>query len=187
MQYATTPAWMYVVLLVLGAAFILGDVIVLIGAPQAVGPVAWIWLAMSSGFILVAVQGLASARNDDRVRRTGIRARGTVLSATATRASVNRIPQWALALRVESGGDPYDATLKVATGVPPPSGTALAVRVDPLRRDHVVLAPDDDPLPAPPATADTVRLLGELEQLHAGGSIGDADYETLKRKLLGEP
>jgi hypothetical protein len=104
MQYATTPAWMYVVLLVLGAAFILGDVIVLIGAPQAVGPVAWIWLAMSSGFILVAVQGLASARNDDRVRRTGIRARGTVLSATATRASVNRIPQWALALRVESGG-----------------------------------------------------------------------------------
>jgi hypothetical protein len=144
---------MYIVLLVIGASFVLGDVVLLIGAPQSVGVVGWVWLAMSSAFILLAVQRLASARGDDRVRRCGIRARGTVLSVKPTRATVNRVPQWAIELRVESGGDPYDATLKAATGVPPAAGSSFTVRVDPQRRDHVVLAPDDDDDVPPPGGA----------------------------------
>jgi hypothetical protein len=39
---------------------------------------------------------------------------------------------------------------------------------------------------APGDTAETVRLLGELEKMRASGSLGDAEFDSLKRKLLGE-
>ena len=38
---------------------------------------------------------------------------------------------------------------------------------------------------APTNAAETVRLLADLDRMHASGTIGDADFDALKRKLLG--
>ena len=35
-------------------------------------------------------------------------------------------------------------------------------------------------------TATTVKMLGDLERMHASGALADDECDALKRKLLGE-
>ena len=39
---------------------------------------------------------------------------------------------------------------------------------------------------ATPDAAETVKLLADLDRMHASGALGDAEFDALKRKLLGE-
>jgi hypothetical protein len=260
MRYATTPAWVYVMLIVMGLGFMAGSAGFALWVPPPAGPlVCVIWIVMGAGFVFFSLRALRGRRDDARILREGTRATATLLSAKTTGWVVNNVPQWALRLRIDGAGAPYETTLKLQTYNPPSNGATMAVRVDPLRREHVVLSDDDagatSPGSAPaivspgmtavapgvtvldargtdigatvldalrragmldgnatatvnadgsrtitsasytvdgaaqgtPADpAETVRLLGELDRMHASGALGDAEFDALKRKLLGE-
>lgn len=250
MRYATIPAWTYVMLIVMGVGFICGAVPFWLFVPVSGHAVAVIWVLMGLGFVVFSMRALAGRRDDDRIRRQGIRATATLLSANYTGMTVNNVPQFALHLRIDGNGPSYETKIKLLTFNPPSDGSTMSVRVDPQRRQHVVLADDTDDAAsngttvsaasstaptitagdgsqiaalvaealrraqsgapgssmvvnpdgsrtitsttveaggAPPAAADTVRLLGQLDKLHSSGAIDDAEFDSLKRKLLGEP
>jgi hypothetical protein len=187
MRYATTPTWVPVMLTVMGVGFIGGGIAFVLTAPGAGMVLGPIWLVMGGAFVFFSVRSMRGRRDDERIRSEGIRATATLLSAKTTGWVVNSVPQWALRLRIEGAGAPYEATLKLQTYNPPPNGAAMAVRVDPLRRAHIVLADDavqTDAGEPPIDTADTVRLLAELDQLRSTGALGQAEFDTLKARLL---
>jgi len=253
MRYTTTPRWVYIMLIVMGIGFAAGAVPFWLFVPVSGHFVAIIWLLMGVGFVFFSMRALASRRDDERLRRDGLRATGTVVSANTTGWMINNVPQWALKLRIDGAGPSYETTLKLTTFNPPDNGASFSVRVDPQKKQHVVLASDDDdaappirstlagikpdwPVTAPPGAtvidargtdvgnavldalrragivdgtaaasangtitstsvsaggapadaAETVKLLAQLDQMHASGAIGDAEFESLKRKLLGE-
>jgi hypothetical protein len=256
MRYATTPRWVYIMLIVMGAGFMAGAFGFLLWVPQPTGAiVGGIWLVMGAGFVFFSLRTLVRRREDEQIARTGSAASATVLSAQMTGLIVNEVPQWALHLRIDGYGASYETKLKLLTYNPPNNGATFAVRVDPARREHVVMAPDDAPaanasgvagvdpatvadvtsagLPAgmqssilealrkaglgdgeatttvnpdgsrtitmtsvnsvngtagnaPVDAAETVKLLAELDRMHSSGALGDAEFDTLKKKLLGE-
>ncbi|HEY0394995.1 MAG TPA: SHOCT domain-containing protein [Candidatus Elarobacter sp.] len=244
MRYSTTPAWIYVMLIVMGIGFGAGSVPFALFVPAPAGPlVGFVWLAMASGFVIFSVRALANRKSDERIRQSGTRAVATVVSAKTTGWVINNVPQWALRLRIDGAGAPYETGFKLCTYSPPPNGASFTVRIDPARREHVVMAGDGDADAraggtvfsptgaaagadvgtliadalrssgvgspgttttvnadgsrtitstsvqvggAPADTAETVRLLGELEKMRASGALGDAEFDSLKRKLLGE-
>lgn len=264
MRYTTTPRWVYFMLIVMGIGFAAGAVPFWLFVPVSGHFVAIMWLLMGFGFVFFSMRALASRRDDERIRRDGLRATATVLSATTTGLMINNVPQWALKLRIDGAGPSYETTIKLTTFGPPNDGSTFSVRVDPQKKQHVVLASDSDDEPparstlagikpdwpptaspgttvidargtdvgnavldalrragivdattaasanggaavtinpdgsrtitstsvnvggAPSDAAETVKLLAQLDQLHASGTIGDAEFETLKRKLLGE-
>jgi hypothetical protein len=249
MRYAMTPAWVYVMLIVMGVGFMAGAVGFVLWVPAPTGAsVGIVWLLMGGGFVFFSLRALRGRRDDERIRREGTAATATLLSAKTTGLIVNGVPQWALRLRIDGAGSPYETTLKLQTYNPPATGATLGVRIDPLRRQHVVLAADGDgAVPAAPGAAafrlggdtapqveaaiaaalrqaglgdsgttstlnpdgsrtitsttfsidgsrpnaapdaaETVRLLADLDRMHANGTLGDAEFDALKRKLLGE-
>jgi len=255
MRYTTTPRWVYIMLIVMGIGFAAGAVPFWLFVPVSGHFVAIIWLLMGFGFVYFSMRALAGRRDDERIRREGLRATATLVSATTTGWMINNVPQWALKLRIDGAGASYESTMKLTTFNPPPNGSSFSVRVDPLKKQHIVMADDTDDATSSGATstvassgmttiapgvtvldargndvgatvldalrragmldgnatatvnadgsrtitstsvttgaatgdaAETVRLLGELERLHASGTIGDAEFDTLKRKLLGE-
>lgn len=245
MRYATTPAWVYVMLIVMGAGFMAGAAAFVLWVPAPTGGVVGlVWLVMGGSFVFFSIRALRGRRDDERIRREGTPATATLLNAKMTGLIVNDVPQWALHLRIDGAGSPYETTLKLQTYNPPPEGATLGVRVDPLRRLHVVLSGDGDVAPVtgaggftragtvgpqvesaiaaalrqagigdagttstlnpdgsrtitstsfsvgrsasngPPDAAETVRLLADLDRMHADGTLSDADFDALKRKLL---
>jgi hypothetical protein len=240
MRYATTPGWVYVMLIVMGLGFTGGAGAFILFVPQPTGAIVGaIWLVMGAGFVFFSVRALRGRRDDERIRRDGTPATATLLSAQTTGLIVNNVPQWKLRLRIDGAGASYEAAMKLCTYNPPANGATFTVRIDPVRRQHVVLADDGAPVPevntgspelaaaiaaalqqsgqsgttstvnsdgsrtitmttvdagalrqaqddgAPTNAAETVRLLADLDRMHASGTIGDADFDTLKRKLLG--
>lgn len=272
MRYFSTPAWVNVMLIVMGLVFAAAGAaaIVLVGPSPKPAEIIFgaIFLATGAGLVIFPVLALRERRDDERIRREGTAATATLLAAKPTGLFVNEVPQWALRLRIDGVGAAYEATLKLLTYDPPPTGTTMGVRVDPVRREHVVLS--DDPANAAPGAgavqlgaggmspqveaalaaalrqagiggagttstinpdgsrtittttittgtgavtgtasgaddtgvanaasdadgggaapdaAETVRLLADLDRMHASGALGDAEFDALKRKLLGE-
>ena len=228
-------------LIVMGVGFTAGALAFFLYAPPPTGAiVGGIWLLMGTAMEFFSLRALRGRRGEERIRREGTPATATLLDAKTTGWTINGVPQWALRLRIDGAGATYETRLKLLTYSPPPSGTVFSVRIDPLRRDHVVLA-DDAPAAggassdgveaavaaalrqagltqgesavvnpdgsrtitsvsttfvgggaapggsaAPRDAAETVRLLAELDRMHAGGALGDAEFDAVKRKLLGE-
>lgn len=252
MRYAVTPGWVLVMLIVMGVGFIGGGAAFMLYVAQPTGTiVGGIWLAMGAGFVFFSVRALRGRRDDERIRRDGTAATATLLSASTTGMLINNVPQWKLRLRVDGAGAGYETTMKLCTYSPPGNGATFAVRIDPMRREHVVLADDGAAAPTvntagltggvldditrigspelaaavasalqragaggttsvvnpdgsrtittttfstgsggsderAPDAAETVRLLADLDRMHASGTLGDAEFDALKRKLLGE-
>jgi hypothetical protein len=246
MRYAMTPAWVYVMLIVMGIGFIGGAVAFILFVPQPTGAIVGvIWLLMGGGFVFFSIRALRGRKDDERIRREGTPATATLLAANTTGMLINNVPQWKLRLRIDGAGASYEATMKLCTFSPPGNGATFSVRIDPVRREHVVLA--DDGAPAQTATggaapdvlaaleragspaeaamvrafmqraaangttttvvnpdgsttittssttvqsgtpsdgAEEVKLLADLDRMHASGAIGEDDFEALKRKLL---
>jgi hypothetical protein len=240
MRYQTIPRWTNVMLIVMGLGFMAGAVAFVLFVPAPTGAiVGGIWLVMGAGMAFFALRALRGSGDDDRIRREGTAATATVLSATTTGWTINNVPQWKLQLRIDGAGAGYETTFKLLTYTPPDDGSSFGVRVDPLKRDHVVLAGDDGPgggaagasaAAAPqvqaavlealrhaglgagesavvnadgsrtittssvsfgngdggtPGTADTVRLLADLDRMRADGSLSEAEFAAVKAKLLG--
>jgi hypothetical protein len=258
MRYTTTPRWVYVMLIVMGIGFALGAIPFWLFVPVSGHFVALIWLLMGLGFVFFSLRALGGRRDDDRIRRDGLRATATVISANTTGWMINNVPQWKLTLRIDGAGASYQTTMKLTTFNPPSDGDSFSVRVDPQKKQHVVFASDADDASAaaaapsgasgmtmvargvtvldargteagnavldalrragmvgnaaggqqsvtvnadgsrritstsvtaggaPSDAAETVRLLAELDRMHENGTVGDAEFDTLKRKLLGE-
>lgn len=246
MRYAVTPAWVFVMLIVMGIGFIGGAGAFILFVPQPTGTIVGVtWVLMGGGFVFFSVRTLRGRKDDERIRREGTPATATLLAATMTGIVINNVPLWKLRLRIDGAGASYETTMKLCTFSPPGNGATLSVRVDPARREHVVLADDDataqpaagGPTPdvfaalggtgssaevamlrsflqqaaangstttvvnpdgsttittssttvqsgEPSDAAQEVKLLADLDRMHAGGAIGDDDFEALKRKLL---
>lgn len=244
MRYQVIPRWTYVMLTVMGLAFVVGAFGFIMFVPAPTGPiVGGIWLVVFGGMAFFSMRALRGRADDDRIRREGTPATATVLSATTTSLTINNVPQWKLRLRIDGLGASYETALKLLTYTPPDNGASLGVRVDPLKHDHVVLSDDDGPAEgsaggtgasaaaAPqvqaavlealrqaglakgesaivnadgsrtitsstvtiggtgddggtPDTADTVRLLADLDRMRATGSLTESEFEAIKAKLL---
>ena len=238
MRYQTIPRWTYVMLLVMGLAFVVGAFGFILFVPAPTGAiVGGIWLVVFGGMVFFSARALRGRAEDDRIRRQGTAATATVLSAATTGLTINNVPQWKLHLRIDGAGASYETSLKLLTFNPPDNGASLGVRVDPLKREHVVLS-GDDVTPASggaaataaphvqaavlealrqaglaagetavinadgsrtittssvtlggdgggaPDTADTVRLLADLDRMRVSGSLTEAEFEAIKAKLL---
>src|SRR5947209_174534 len=253
MRYQSIPRWTYVMLIVMGLAFVVGAFGFILFVPAPTGQlVGGIWLVVFGGMVFFSARALRGRADDDRIRRVGTAATATVISAKTTGMLINGVPQWKLRLRIDGLGASYEADIKVLTYTPPDNGASLGVRIDPLKRQHVVLS-DDVPSAAPvappasaalssaassaassapqvqaavlealrqaglaagetavvnpdgsrtittstvsfggdrdaagaPDTADTVRLLADLDRMRASGSLTEAEFEAIKAKLLG--
>jgi hypothetical protein len=267
MRYATTPRWVFVMLIAMGMAFTAGAFGFILFVPPPTGLiVGGIWLVIGTVMEAVSVRGIQHAGGDDRVRRTGSPGTATVLSAKTTGWVVNGVPQWVMRLRIDGYGAPYETQLKLQTYSPPSNGATFSVRIDPLRKEHIVIADDagDSAAAASPSAtvaagtggvvmsgagvgalspqlkdsviaalrqagidpgsldggtattvnadgsrtittttigmdgdalreadvprdaAETVRLLADLDRMRASGALGESEFETVKRRLLGE-
>jgi hypothetical protein len=248
MRYQTIPRWTMIMLVVMGLGFVAGALAFVLFVPEPTGAiVGGIWLVMGAGMAFFALRSLRGSADDDRIRRDGTAATATLLSASPTGWTINSVPQWKLRMRVDGAGAPYEATLKLLTYTPPPNGASFGVRVDPLKRDHVVLSAADgatraagsaesggaagaggvaapqvqaavldalrqaglaagetavvnpdgsrtittssvtfggDDGAGAPDTADTVRLLADLDRMRANGSLTEAEFDAIKAKLL---
>ncbi len=144
MRYQTIPRWTYVMLLVMGICFVVGAFGFMLFVPAPAGAiVGGIWLVVFGGMAFFALRALRGRADDDRIRLAGTAASATVLSATMTGLTINNMPQWKLHLRIDGAGASYETSLKLLTFTPPDNGASLGVRVDPVKRDHVVLSGDD--------------------------------------------
>ena len=145
MRYQTIPRWTMVMLVVMGIGFAVGAFAFILFVPQPAGAIVGIiWLIMGAGMAFFAMRALRGRADDDRIRRAGAAATATLLSATTTGLTINNVPQWKLRVRIDGLGASYETTLKLLTYTPPGNGASFGVRVDPLKRDHVVLGGDDD-------------------------------------------
>ena len=93
--------------------------------------------------VFFSARALRGRADDERIRRVGTAATATVISAKTTGMLINNVPQWKLRLRIDGLGASYEADIKVLTYTPPDNGASFGVRVDPLKREHVVLSDDD--------------------------------------------
>ena len=185
MRYQRIPRWTMIMLVVMGLGFAAASIAFFLFVPQPTGAiVGTIWLLMGGGMAFFALRSLKGSSDDDRIAREGSAATATVLAATTTGWTINNVPQWKLRLRIDGLGAPYETTLKLLTYTPPQNGASYGVRVDPLKRDHVVLSGDDAAPAASRAAADTVRLLADLDRMRADGSLSDAEFAAIKAKLL---
>jgi hypothetical protein len=162
MRYTAMPAWAYRLPIAIGAAFIAGSIVFTFAGPQPAartfGPISFL---MDVVFIVVCVRALRGRKDEDRIRQTGLVATATLLGAKTTGQYLNGIPQWTFRLRIDGNGAPYETTLQVLTYTPVDNGATFDVRVDPMRKEHVVLAGDDGVVtlkPTPPAPASTDGL-----------------------------
>jgi len=143
MRYSTTPAWVHVMLIVMGLGFAVAAIGLLLFVREPVGAInGGIWLVVGAGMAFFAFRALKGQRNEDRIRREGTAATATLLDAKTTGWFINRVPQWALRLRIDGAGASYETTLKMLTYNPPMTGATFSVRIDPARREHIVLADD---------------------------------------------
>ena len=197
MRYQRIPRWTMIMLVVMGLGFVAGSIAFVLFVPEPTGAIVGaIWFVMGGGMAFFAMRSLRGSSDDDRIRREGTAATATLLSATTTGWTINSVPQWKLRLRIDGLGASYETTLKLLTFTPPENGATFGVRVDPLKRDHVVLTGDDGapgasgaaaPSAAPQVQAavlDTVRLLADLDRMRASGSLTDTEFESIKAKLL---
>jgi hypothetical protein len=144
MRTQTIPRWTYVMLLVMGIAFMVGAFGFILFVPPPTGAiVGGIWLVVFGGMAFFSLRALRGRADDDRIRRQGTAATATVLSATTTGLTINNVPQWKLHLRIDGAGAAYETSLKLLTYTPPDNGATFGVRFDPLKREHVVLSGDD--------------------------------------------
>jgi hypothetical protein len=144
MRYQMIPRWTMIMLIVMGLGFMAGALAFMLFGPRQSGAVVGtIWLVMGAGMAFFSLRALRGRADDDRIRRQGTAATATLLSAAPTGLTINSVPQWKLRMRVEGAGAPYDATLKLLTYTPPGNGATFGVRVDPVKREHVVLSDDD--------------------------------------------
>ena len=188
MRYQSIPRWTYIMLVVMGIGFIGGAFAFILLASAPVGAiVGGIWLVMGAGMAYFAMRALRGRADDERIQHEGTAATATVISATTTGLMINNVPQWKLRVRVDGAGASYEAALKLLTYTPPDNGASFGVRVDPLKREHVVLSDDDDgansartastPAPAPHVQAAVLDALrqaglaaGETAVVNADGS-----------------
>jgi hypothetical protein len=243
MRTQSIPRWTYIMLIVMGLAFMVGAVGFILFVPAPTGQiVGGIWLVVFGGMVFFSARALRGRADDERIRQVGTAATGTVISAKTTGMLINNVPQWKLRLRIDGLGASYEADIKLLTYTPPDNGASFGVRVDPLKRQHVVLSDGDgasaariapamssaaasapqvqaavlDALrqaglaagesavvnadgsrtittstvsfggdgDAAPDTADTVRLLADLDRMRASGSLTEAEFEAIKAKLL---
>jgi hypothetical protein len=124
------------------------------------------------GAIVIGVVLLRRARRTAWILRDGIAAQATVVDATETGTRVNHQPQFKLRLSISRPDEPpYEVTVKrVVPFMLVPrliAGRPLPVRVDPDRRDRVVIdwsgdsrepAPVPAPVPAPFRPSETPYL-----------------------------
>ena len=104
-----------------------------------------IWLVMGVELgVLLAARAARPARRRAAFGGEGTAATATLLGRHADGLHVNSVPQWALQMRIDGAGASYETPLKVLTYTPPGQRRDLGVRVDPVKRDHVVLSGDDD-------------------------------------------
>jgi hypothetical protein len=186
-------------LVVMGVGFTAGAFAFILFVPPPTGAiVGGIWLVMGAGMVFFSLRALRGRADDERIRRAGSAATATVLSATTTGLTINNVPQWKLHLRIDGLGASYETALKLLTYTPPDNGASFGVRVDPVKRDHVVLSDDDGSRTittssvsfggndddATPDAADTVRLLADLDRMRASGSLTETEFEAIKAKLL---
>jgi hypothetical protein len=180
MRTQIIPRWTYVMLIVMGLAFVAGALGFIVFVPGPTGQiVGGIWLVVFGGMVFFSARALRGRANDDRIRRQGTAATATVLSATTTGMTINNVPQWKLHLRIDGAGASYETSLKLLTYSAPDDGASFGVRVDPLRREHVVLSDDDGAnASAAPAVQAAVRealrqaglAAGETAVVNADGS-----------------
>ncbi|MEA2688909.1 MAG: hypothetical protein QOD51_1516 [Candidatus Eremiobacteraeota bacterium] len=142
------PAWAYIVPIWLGLGFIVGALCFIAFGPQPMArPIGAIWLVMDAGFVFVCVRALRGRKDEEEIREHGVRATATLLGAKTTGSFVNTMPQWKFRLRIDGNGPSYETTLLVLTFNPPENGAGVDVRVDPQRKEHVVLAGADGDIP----------------------------------------
>jgi hypothetical protein len=144
MRYQTIPRWTNVMLVVMGVGFMAGALAFVLFVPAPTGAiVGGIWLIMGAGMAFFAMRALRGRSDDERIRREGTAATATLLAATPTGWTINNVPQWKLRMRIDGAGASYEATLELMTYTPPENGATFGVRVDPVKREHVVLSGDD--------------------------------------------
>jgi hypothetical protein len=169
MRYSTMPAWIYVVPIGFGVAFVIGAVVFIFAGPQpGAKQIGAIWLVMDAIFVVVCVRALRGRKDEERIRRDGVPATATLLGAKTTGSFINGVPQWNFRLRVDGNGPAYETALKVLTFNPPENGAAFAVRADARRKDIVVLAGDDGELRTTPP-ADAAAAVAAAPAADAGG------------------
>ncbi len=173
MRYASTPAWVYVLLIGMGLLFIGGGVLGIVmseGAPAGI-VFGLIWLVMGGSLAYFSVRGIRNHADEEWIRRDGTAATATLLAAKKTGWKVGGVPQWALRVRIDGAGATYETTLDVQTHAPPANGTAMAVLIDPRRCDHVVLPHGDrDTPPLEAAIAAAFRQEGAGAAVFPDGS-----------------
>jgi hypothetical protein len=144
MRYQTIPRWTYIMLVVMGFGFVVGAFAFILFVPAPTGAiVGGIWLVVFGSMAFFAMRALRGRSDDERIKREGTPATATVLSAAPTGWTINNVPQWKLRLRIDGAGASYETALKLMTYTPPDNGASFGVRVDPLKRDHVVLGGED--------------------------------------------
>jgi hypothetical protein len=184
MRYQSIPRWTYVMLLVMGLAFVAGAFGFILFVPAPTGAiVGGIWLVVFGGMTLFSVRALRGRADDERIRRAGTAATATVLSATTTSLTINNVPQWRLRLRIDGLGESYETDMRLLTYTPPDNGASFGVRVDPLKHDHVVLSGDAaggvrspvTPSAAPQAQAAVLEALRQAGLAAGENAVVNAD------------
>jgi len=148
------------------------------------------------GGLLILLGGSAreaSRRRRAELLRTGVRAVATVLEVRDTGTSRNDDPSVQLTLDVAATGQspPFRASVTqvVSRVCIPRPGDRLEVAFDPLHPDDLVLDTErlQSPAAGPPPAVARPAPVDELERLaglHARGDLTDAEYATLKARLL---
>jgi hypothetical protein len=171
MRYTAMPAWAYRLPIGIGAAFVVASIAFTFAGPQpgakTIGP---IWFLMDVVFVVVCVRALRGRKDEDLIRKTGLVATATLLGAKTSGQYLNGIPQWTFRLRIDGNGAPYETTLQVLTYTPADNGATFDVRVDPVRKEHVVLAGDDGVVAAKPPPAAPPAPDGMTSTINPDGS-----------------
>jgi hypothetical protein len=85
---------------------------------------------------------------------------------------------------LERGGSPAEAAmLRSFMQQAAANGTTTTV-VNPDGSTTITTSSTTVQSGAPSDGAETVKLLADLDRMHASGALGDTDFEALKRKLL---
>jgi hypothetical protein len=178
MRYQTIPRWTYVLVVAGGVAIVAGALVFVLVVPPPAGVLVGVfWLVIGGAMAFLAMRGLRTSRDDDRLRRDGAAATATVLSTAPTHVTIDNVPQWAFRVRIDGLNAPYETTLKLLTHTPAATGTTFEVRVDLLEHQHVVVAAggggdDDDEAPTAAAVDEGQAGLaaGEVAIVNADGS-----------------
>jgi len=178
MRYQKIPRWTYLLLVAAGAAIVAGALAFVFFVPPPAGVLVGVfWLVIGGAMAFLAMRGLRTSREDDRLRRDGAAAMATVLSAAPTHVMIDNVPQWAIRVRIDGLNAPYETTLKLLTYTPAAAGTTFEVRVDLLEHQHVVVAAggdgdgdDEAPTAAVVDEGQAGLAAGEIAIVNADGS-----------------